>query len=65
MRGLIITRGMSFRSGTRGTLTYGNEDAIESQKEATLSHRKLYHHLKDKFNLELKLLLKPKNEAKS
>lgn len=57
MRGLIITRGMSFRSGTRGTLTYGNEDAIESQKEATLSLRKLYHHLKEKFNLDLKLYI--------
>jgi hypothetical protein len=53
MRGLIITRGMCFRNGTRGTLNYGDETTITSQKEATLSHRKLYHHLKNKYNLEL------------
>ena len=53
MRGLIITRGICFRNVTRGTLNYGDETTITSQKEATLSHRKLYHHLKNKYNLEL------------
>ena len=57
MKGLFITRGMCFRSGTRGTLSFGDEGAIESQKEATLSHRKLYHHLKNNFNVSLSFYL--------
>ena len=55
MRGLIVTRGMSFREGTRGSSSYGSEFAIESQKEATLSHSKLFHTIKNKYNIDLKL----------
>jgi len=57
MRGLILLRGMSFRDGTRGTTSYGTDFAIESQKEATLSHAKLYHYLKTKYNIDLKIHL--------
>lgn len=57
MRGLILLRGMSFRDGTRGTTLYGTDYSIESQKEATLSHAKLYHHLKLNYNLDLKIHL--------
>ena len=46
MRGLIITRGMSFRDGTRGTRIYGTDYSIENQKEATLSHSKLFHNIR-------------------
>jgi hypothetical protein len=57
MRGLIITRGMSFRDGTRGTRTYGTDSSIENQKEATLSHSKLFHNIKNKYNIDLKFHL--------
>lgn len=57
MRGLIVTRGMSFREGIRGSAMYGSETAIDSQKEATLSHSKLFHTLKDNYNLDLKFHL--------
>jgi len=57
MRGLILLRGMSFRDGIRGTRSYGNDFAVESQKEATLSHLKLYHHLKNKYNINIKINL--------
>jgi hypothetical protein len=57
MRGLILLRGMSFRDGARGTRSYGTDFAIESQKEATYSHSKLYHHLKKKFDIDLKIHL--------
>ena len=56
MRGLILLRGMSFRDGTRGTRSYGNDFAVDSQKEATLSHLKLYHHLKNTYNIDVKTL---------
>ena len=57
MRGLIVTRGMSFRDGTRGTTSFGNDFAIESQKEATLSHSKIFHTIKDNYNVDLKFHL--------
>ena len=57
MRGLIITRGMSFRDGTRGTRIYGADFSVESQKEATLSHSKLYHHLQNTYNIDVKIHL--------
>jgi len=57
MCGLIITRGMSFRDGTRGTRTYGTDSSIENQKEATLSHSKLFHNIKNKYNIDLKFHL--------
>jgi hypothetical protein len=57
MRGLIVTRGMSFRDGTRGSSSHGSENAIESQKEATLSHSKLFHTIKNKYNIDLKIQL--------
>jgi len=57
MRGLIVTRGMSFRDGTRGSSSYGSENAIESQKEATLSHSKIFHTIKNKYNIDLKIHL--------
>jgi len=57
MRGLIVTRGMSFRDGTRGTLSYGKDFAVESQKEATLSHSKLFHTIKNNYNIDLKFHL--------
>jgi len=57
MRGLIVTRGMSFRDGTRGTTSFGNDFAIESQKEATLSHSKLFHTIKDNYNVTPHLIL--------
>jgi hypothetical protein len=57
MRGLILLRGMSFRDGTRGTRSYGNDFSVESQKEATLSHLKLYHHLKNTYNIDVKIHL--------
>jgi hypothetical protein len=57
MRGLIITRGMSFRDGTRGTRIYGADSSIENQKEATLSHSKLFHTIKTKYNIDLKFHL--------
>jgi hypothetical protein len=57
MRGLIVTRGMSFRDGTRGSSSYGSEESIESQKEATLSHSKLFHTIKNKYNLDLRFHL--------
>ena len=57
MRGLILLRGMSFRDGTRGTRSYGSEFSVESQKQATLSHANLYHHLKNEYNIDLKIHL--------
>jgi hypothetical protein len=57
MRGLIVTRGMSFREGTRGTRTYGTDLSIENQKEATLSHLKLYYYLKNKYSIDVKFHL--------
>ena len=57
MRGLIVTRGMSFRNGTRGTISFGDDFAIEGQKEATLSHSKLFHTIKNKYNIDLKIHL--------
>jgi len=57
MRGLIITRGMSFRDGTRGTRIYGTDYSIENQKEATLSHSKLFHNIINKYNIDLKFHL--------
>ena len=57
MQGLILLRGMSFRDGTRGTRSYGKDFAVESQKEATLSHLKLYHHLKNTYKIDIRLHL--------
>ena len=57
MRGLIVTRGMSFRNGTRGTISFGDGFAIEGQKEATLSHSKLFHTIKNKYKVDLKIHL--------
>ena len=57
MRGLILLRGMSFRDGTRGTRSYGNDFSVESQKEATLSHAKLYHYLQNTHNIDVKIHL--------
>jgi hypothetical protein len=57
MRGLILLRGMSFRDGTRGTRTYGTVSSVDSQKEATLSHLKLYHHLQNTYNIDVKIHL--------
>jgi hypothetical protein len=48
---------MSFRDGTRGTRTYGTDSSIENQKEATLSHSKLFHNIKNKYNIDLKFHL--------